>query len=403
MDNKKIGDFIKGLLKSKGMNQEDLAKALNVTPQAVSKSLNGANTFDIQNLKTISDLFKVTIDDILAGELQTSTSFMTDQERIVKLGLNAVKLADRNILNIRDEKERNVLHYAIEHENAKVIKYLIDNRFFKREYGYYIYDTNHLTKNIVKILIDNDMIGTLLTFFETSIPKFYDMPREINKCVVNCNELWQTESPLLIEKLYYRSVGGYDYPNGKMFINLDQAVRFNNTLALKDWFDNYTENGRKGWRELPGVQTAIRYNNYAFLKRLLDEVETSRYFRTVNTEVDIYEAYHSNPKICQFFLELRDTKTTRIQLKNVNKLMTEFYDKKEFDKLMNYRGLAKISNKKLDTIDIENIELEELFYLFASGGMPSVVYDNKDSVEDYVDTVNEIILRLTKEVIDLKK
>lgn len=403
MDNKKIGDFIKGLLKSKGMNQEDLARVLNISPQAVSKSLNGSNTFDIQNLKIISDMFKVTIDDILAGELQTSVSFMTDQERVVKLGLNAIKSADKVLLNKRDEKERNVLHYAIEHQNSKVIKYLIDNRFFKNEYTYYILDTNHLTKNIVKVLIDNEMFSTLMKFFETALPKFSNIPQGVNKCIINCKELWETKNRQLIDKLYYKDTGDTKWNNEKEFINLNQAVRFNNEIVLKDWFEHYTENGRRGWRELPGVQTAIRFNNYSFLERLLSVIEESRYFRTVNTEIDIYEAYHSNPKICEFFLKIRDTKSTRISLRNVNKLMTEFYDNKEYDQLMNYRGLARISSKKLDTIDIEDIDLTELFYLFASGGMPEVVYNDKDSVEDYVDTVNEIILRLTKEIIDLKK
>lgn len=68
MDAVKIGEFICKLRKENNMSQSELASILNVTSQAVSKWENGRGIPDIEMLKKLSDVFKVNIEDILAGE-----------------------------------------------------------------------------------------------------------------------------------------------------------------------------------------------------------------------------------------------------------------------------------------------------------------------------------------------
>ena len=63
-----IGSKIKTLRLSKSMTQEQLAKALHVSAQAVSKWENGAGLPDITVLPALAELYGVTADDILAGE-----------------------------------------------------------------------------------------------------------------------------------------------------------------------------------------------------------------------------------------------------------------------------------------------------------------------------------------------
>lgn len=56
------------LRKAAGMTQNDLAEKLNVSRQAVSRWEQGSATPDVENLIAISDLFGVTLDELLRGE-----------------------------------------------------------------------------------------------------------------------------------------------------------------------------------------------------------------------------------------------------------------------------------------------------------------------------------------------
>lgn len=66
-----IGSKIKTLRLSKSMTQEQLAKALHVSAQAVSKWENGKSYPDIHNLLLLSALFDVSLDQLIKGDLET--------------------------------------------------------------------------------------------------------------------------------------------------------------------------------------------------------------------------------------------------------------------------------------------------------------------------------------------
>ena len=66
-----IGSKIKSLRLSKSMTQEQLAKALHVSAQAVSKWENGKSYPDIHSLLLLSALFDVSLDQLIKGDLET--------------------------------------------------------------------------------------------------------------------------------------------------------------------------------------------------------------------------------------------------------------------------------------------------------------------------------------------
>lgn len=66
-----IGSKIKTLRLSKSMTQEQLAKALHVSAQAVSKWENGKSYPDIHSLLLLSTLFDVSLDQLIKGDLET--------------------------------------------------------------------------------------------------------------------------------------------------------------------------------------------------------------------------------------------------------------------------------------------------------------------------------------------
>ena len=68
MENTTLGKKIAELRRGKGMKQDELAEALGVSPQAVSKWENDVSCPDITLLPEIGKLFDVSIDELLTGK-----------------------------------------------------------------------------------------------------------------------------------------------------------------------------------------------------------------------------------------------------------------------------------------------------------------------------------------------
>jgi len=64
----KLGNQLKKLRKKHNMFQEDLSKRLNVSRQAVYKWESNKGYPDIENLIELSDIFNVTIDEIIRSD-----------------------------------------------------------------------------------------------------------------------------------------------------------------------------------------------------------------------------------------------------------------------------------------------------------------------------------------------
>lgn len=73
-----IGKYIKYLRTSKGLTQSELALQLNVTDKAVSKWESGKGLPEIETLLNLSDIFNITVDDLLRArqETQLHTEFL---------------------------------------------------------------------------------------------------------------------------------------------------------------------------------------------------------------------------------------------------------------------------------------------------------------------------------------
>ena len=71
MDLIKIGNFIAKCRKEKNLTQQALADKLFITEKAVSKWETGKCMPSVDILKRLSEIFGVTVDELLAGELNT--------------------------------------------------------------------------------------------------------------------------------------------------------------------------------------------------------------------------------------------------------------------------------------------------------------------------------------------
>lgn len=76
-----IGKKIAELRKAQGMTQDELAEALNVSPQAVSKWENDLSCPDISLLPKLADLFNVSIDELFARNTAPETQLVPAEKR----------------------------------------------------------------------------------------------------------------------------------------------------------------------------------------------------------------------------------------------------------------------------------------------------------------------------------
>jgi Predicted transcriptional regulators len=86
MDQVKIGEFISELRHDVGMTQEALGQKIGVTNKTVSRWENGNYMPDIEMLKLLSDIFHISINELLCGERLNDDNFR--------------EKADRNLVNV---------------------------------------------------------------------------------------------------------------------------------------------------------------------------------------------------------------------------------------------------------------------------------------------------------------
>lgn len=90
-----IGQTIKQLRKAKGVTQEELARALNLTYQAVSKWENDTAQPDIMMMPPLATYFGVTIDELFGYKLDV----MTNKERLIRhMDKNGILVRDKTAL-----------------------------------------------------------------------------------------------------------------------------------------------------------------------------------------------------------------------------------------------------------------------------------------------------------------
>lgn len=73
------------LRKKRGLSQEDAANKLNVTRQTFSKWENGDSTPDMEKLMAISDLFDISMDELILGKEQSIKEEVVDSNQFLRI------------------------------------------------------------------------------------------------------------------------------------------------------------------------------------------------------------------------------------------------------------------------------------------------------------------------------
>ena len=75
MDTKKIGIFLKDLRNENGMTQEQLGQKLGVSNKTISRWETGKYMPPVESLNMLSDIYNISINEILAGERVSGDEF----------------------------------------------------------------------------------------------------------------------------------------------------------------------------------------------------------------------------------------------------------------------------------------------------------------------------------------
>lgn len=128
--NEKLGEIIARLRKEKGMTQEDLARELNISYQAVSKWENGISSPDISNIKALAQLFGVSIDALFGLELlpDKTEKYLADADDAIEKA-QSVFAAPEEKNTAEEEEHVNAFaeEYASKYADEQTVPWADDN------------------------------------------------------------------------------------------------------------------------------------------------------------------------------------------------------------------------------------------------------------------------------------
>lgn len=99
MDIQKIGGFLKELRKQNNMTQEQLGERIGVTNKTVSRWETGKYMPPIECLKLLSDLYQISINEILAGEKLSKEDYKEASENNIAYTLAQIEAKEKKFEN----------------------------------------------------------------------------------------------------------------------------------------------------------------------------------------------------------------------------------------------------------------------------------------------------------------
>ncbi|MBR5647340.1 helix-turn-helix transcriptional regulator [Candidatus Saccharibacteria bacterium] len=254
-----FNDKLKTLRKEYNYTQEELAEALDVSRQAITKWESGEGVPDVENLKEISKLFNTTIDELIKEEKQVKSSdrrFRAVRELDIDHGKHFdIKLAPADELNIvpsSDEKVKVELLSSEKENLSELVKVKFDDLY------------NKLDINIKSKRAGQDVIINLY------LPEKYIDEIEINGKLKTLNI-----SDLDVQKLEYD--GKLKYLNvsgskGKIVLNTSKS----DIEAEYDRFDGSLEVNTIHSTARVKIPTGTKYQaiNKGFKNTFIDAVNT---------------------------------------------------------------------------------------------------------------------------------
>lgn len=209
---KTLGEKLRSARKDAGLTQEQLAEKLMVSRQAITKWEADKGIPDIENLKSLSQLFGVSIDDLLDNGKRLDLSVMREsinldeiyvEKRSPKWGWS--KKAEKKAIIVRSKYPNGEIHYLLGKQILTKEEKIIDNVIgFLMDGPFGVPNIINATKNLDKefYLVNDANKQYLVTVFDEFI-----------------------ESRQLPEKITTRKfeIGNFAFVNRRVILQGDEA------------------------------------------------------------------------------------------------------------------------------------------------------------------------------------
>ena len=169
----KVGKLIQKLRKEQKLTQQELADKLGVSPKTISKWETGGGLPDISFLKKISEIFNITIEELLEGTLNKKEKMVLKNNKKITIIVSIILIIILSITIILINNENKMVEDI---NNCTVIRtYYIDNIGRSNDENY-LYITVHeyqiegtYTLKLSKLVSGNLEVGNSYEFtFKTS-------------------------------------------------------------------------------------------------------------------------------------------------------------------------------------------------------------------------------------------
>lgn len=99
MDTQKIGKFLKELRREHNMTQEELGEKIGVTNKTISRWETGNYMPPVENLKLLSELYQVSINEILSGERLNQENYKEVADANISIALEEIEESHKKFEN----------------------------------------------------------------------------------------------------------------------------------------------------------------------------------------------------------------------------------------------------------------------------------------------------------------
>ena len=238
-----FGENLINLRKQKGWSQDDLADNLNLSRQAISKWENDTSKPDIDNIKKISKIFSITIDDLLNNDVvkdKAVTLNVKKEEKmervinIVKCMIIAViilyiinvifKFASLLIIVNGIQKYANLSNYHY------VINTYQDNRIVKQEECWY---DKGISKTVIN-MYNNDNILSKETYIDYNNSIGYAIDENGIKTTINIEDYLKTNTNFKYGGQFFSRIP-VELRNNNIFLLVANCCSFNSiSISFND-------------------------------------------------------------------------------------------------------------------------------------------------------------------------
>ena len=217
MNPEKVGQLIKKLREEKELTQEKLSEELSVTRGAVSKWETGRRIPDISMFPIIADFFKITSDDLLAGEV-----------------------------NHKDDIALKMYKDRTKFKKGLIISFIIILVLIASFFIYYFINQYNSVKVYTISSLGNAFEINNGLVIKTNEKMYFNLGEIVSKKDVTINKLelyyMKDEEEKIISSTNEHSILFYDYSEYEEYLKFDNINETLDRLYLKIYYDNNFEN-----------------------------------------------------------------------------------------------------------------------------------------------------------------